>query len=160
MIKVGISEYKTAADSNVLSCIGLGSCVSICLYDPVAKIGGLAHILLPDSTRAREDGKKSGKFADTAIVALISEMENHGSSKRNIKAKVVGGARMFAASNSETDGFFNMGDQNVKAVRKVLASNGINIVAEDTGGNCGRTIEFHVHTGKVLIKSRAGTSEI
>lgn len=160
MIKVGISEYKTATELDVLSCVGLGSCVGLCLYDPFNKSGGLAHILLPDSSHAKSnDSAKPGKFADTAVEALLSKMEKEGSSKKNIRAKMVGGASMFS-SDTEANGIFTLGPKNVKAVKNALYSTRIMIAAEDTGGTQGRTIEFHVGSGKVTIKTMTGTIEI
>ncbi len=160
MIRVGIAEYKTATYPHILSVIGLGSCVGICLYDPVAKIGGMAHILLPDSSNINNARRKPGKFADTAVNALLQKMIDEGSKKENIKAKIVGGASMFSTTSSDTNGIFAMGPKNVGAVKNVLASKGINIDAEDTGGSQGRTIEFHIGTGKIIIKTMLGTIEI
>lgn len=160
MIRVGISEYKTASDPHILSIVGLGSCVSLCLYDPVSGVGGMAHVLLPDSKTMNDDGTKPGKFANTAVNALLQKMIDEGSKKENIKAKIVGGASMFSNSNSETDSIFSMGPKNVEAVKKNLASKGIEINAEDTGGVHGRTIEFHVGTGKVFVKTMVGTNVI
>lgn len=159
MIRVGISEIKTASHPEILSSIGLGSCVGICLYDPVAKVGGLAHILLPDSDIGRKDGKP-GKFADTAINALLHKMVEEGSSINNIRAKLVGGASMFSASDSSTDEMFSMGPKNVAAAKNILAKKRIKLDGEDTGGSHGRTIEFHAGTGKVVIKTMVGTTEI
>lgn len=160
MIKVGIGEIKVARNPEVLSCNGLGSCVGICLYDPISKMGGLAHVLLPDSTRTRKGPIKPGKFADTAVDALVSKMKRQGSLKRNIRAKLVGGARMFTSSNSDQNGLFDMGNQNAKAAKKVLNSFGIRIVAEETGGDYGRSMEFNITTGKIKIKSMFGINEI
>lgn len=160
MIRVGISEVKTASNPQVLSCVGLGSCVGICLFDPVAKVGGLAHVLLPNSGSIKNDGGRSGKFADTAVNALLYKMKEEGSSTKNIIAKLVGGASMFTTAASDVNGMFAMGPKNVSAVKNILASNGIKIEAEDTGGSYGRTIEFHVGTGKVIIKTMVGTIEI
>ena len=160
MIKVGISGYKTAINPHILLCVGLGSCVGLCLYDPVTQIGGLAHVLLPDSRQAKDVGKKPGKFADTAVEALLSKMEQQGSSKKNIRAKLVGGATMFSSDDTTPNGVFCMGPKNVEAVKNALASKGIKIDAEDTGGKHGRTIKFYVGTGKVTIKTMTGTIEI
>ena len=160
MIRVGIAEYKTGTYPHILSVVGLGSCVGICLYDTIAKVGGMAHILLPDSKNISNDGKRPGKFADTAVNALLHKMIEEGSSIKNIRAKLVGGASMFSVSSSDTDGMFAMGPKNVEAVKSILASRGIKIDAEDTGGSQGRTIEFHTGTGKVLIKTMRDIKEI
>ena len=159
MIRVGISEYKTASYPHILSSVGLGSCVGICLYDPVAKVGGLAHVLLPDSSIGKKDANL-GKFADTAINALLHKMGEEGSSINKIRAKLVGGASMFSASDSDTERMFSMGPKNVAAVKNILAKKGIKLAGEDTGGSQGRTIEFHPGTGRVVIKTMTGTTEI
>lgn len=153
MIRVGIAEYKTAPDPHILSVVGLGSCVGICLYDPVARVGGMAHVLLPNSNNIGNAGTRPGKFADTAVNALLHKMVEEGGSIKNIRAKLVGGASMFSVSSFDTNGMFAMGPKNVEAVKKILASRGIKIDAEDTGGTQGRTIEFHAGTGKVVIKT-------
>jgi chemotaxis protein CheD len=158
MIRVGISEIKTASNPRILSCLGLGSCVGVCLYDPTAKVGGLAHILLPDSAGKRY--KKPGKFADTGIEALLAFMKEEGSLVKNIKAKIVGGASMFSTSMPESNGAFCMGPKNIEAVKTVLSAKGIKIEAEDTGGSQGRTIEFHVGSGKIIIRTMTGVKEI
>ena len=159
MIRVGISEYKTASSPHVLSSVGLGLCVGICLYDPVAKVGGLAHVLLPDSSISKKD-TNPGKFADTAINALLHKMGKEGSSINNIRAKLVGGASMFSTSDSDTGSMFSMGPKNVAAVKNILVDKGIKLNGEDTGGSKGRTIEFHPGTGKVFIKTMTCTTEI
>lgn len=158
MIEVGISEYRTAKNLPILSCIGLGSCVGICLYDSVFRIGGLAHVLLPDSTQIKNDGTKPGKFVDTAVAAILEEMLQQGAMRTKISAKLVGGASMFYADNA--DELVEIGRRNVDAAKKVLKEMRIRIEAEDVGGGHGRTIEFHVNTGKVIVKSKVGVIEI
>jgi chemotaxis protein CheD len=158
MIRVGISEIKTASHPEILSSVGLGSCVGICLYDSVVKVGGMAHVLLPDSKNGKRDGNP-GKFADTAINALLQKVGEEGGSMKNIKAKLVGGASMFSTSDSD-DSTFSMGPKNVKAAKNILNIKGIKLDGEDTGGFQGRTVEFHVGTGRVIIKTMVGTTEI
>lgn len=150
VVKVGIAELKAAkAPVNLLSA-GLGSCVGICLYDPHSKVGGLAHVMLPDSSQSKNAPNKA-KFADTAVPALISEMLKLGASKSKIIAKIAGGAQMFVFSNASD--VMRIGERNVEAVKKALAKEGIPIVAQDTGGNYGRTIELCTSTGKLYIRT-------
>ncbi|MBU2559746.1 chemotaxis protein CheD [archaeon] len=158
MIRVGISEIKTASHPEILSSVGLGSCVGICLYDPTIKVGGMAHVLLPSSKSGKIDGNP-GKFADTAINALLQKLGEDGVLMKNIKAKLVGGASMFAISDSN-DSMFSMGPKNVAAAKNVLTSRGIKLDGEHTGGSQGRTVEFHVGTGRVVIKTMVCTTEI
>jgi len=130
--------------------IGLGSCVGICLYDPIVKVGGLAHIMLPDSTQARSIQNKA-KYADTAIVVLIDKMLAKGVIKNRLVAKIAGGAQMFNFPGVSS--IMRIGERNVEAVKKKLQVLNISILAEDTGGNFGRTINFNPDNGKLFIKT-------
>jgi len=126
----------------------LGSCVGVILSDKKREIHGLAHIMLPEM---KKNDKVVGKYADTAIPLLLKKMELKGSSRKDIKALVLGGASIFT---SESDnGFMNIGANNIKAARRTLKELKIPIVFEDTGGNNGRTIIFECSTGKVIIKT-------
>lgn len=150
MIKVGMADANVCVPPNTITTLGLGSCVGIVLYDPVKKIAGLAHIMLPDSTKIMNNSNKY-KFADTAIDALIIEMEKIGADKRSLIAKIAGGAQMFSFGNNVD--MLRIGDRNVEATRDRLYKLGIPILAEDTGSNYGRTIEFNPKTGLLHIKS-------
>lgn len=145
LINVGIAETAVSQGTDVLRTI-LGSCVGICLYDSDKKIGGLAHIMLPTSKQA---GASLKKYADTAIPLLIKELRDNGAGK--LIAKLVGGAMMFNLSENSMMG--EIGKNNVIRSREMLESLGIPIVAEDTGGNYGRTIDFYLETGDVKVKS-------
>jgi chemotaxis protein CheD len=149
-ISVGISELKVVNTPATLDTQSLGSCLGIVIFDPLSKVAGLAHTMLPDSKQANV-GNKPGKYVDTAIAEMLSQMTNMGAGKNVFVAKLVGGACMF--SGSAIGDFMNIGSRNVAAAKSVLAELGIKILAEDTGGNHGRTIEFDSTTGKVLIKS-------
>ncbi len=158
MIKVGMADLKVAEYPNALTTLGLGSCVGICLYDPITKIVGMAHIMLPSSKAIRKNSNIA-KFADTAIVELIAQMEKTGARKSRFKAKIAGGAQMFSFS-SQNDSM-KIGERNAEAVRQILSESGIPIMADDTGGNFGRTIEFYSEGGKLLIKTAGkGVKEI
>lgn len=147
-IIVGISDYKTAKEPNKLITYALGSCVGTCLFDGITGVAGLSHILLPDSSISRTD-KNVMKYADTAIEALVCEIERLGVRRSLLKAKIAGGANMFA-TQSKT---MNIGERNVAAVKQQLMRLGIRIVAEDTGKNYGRTVEFDPKTGAMTVKS-------
>ena len=125
----------------------LGSCVSICLYDKMAGVAGLSHIMLPDSTAIKDGHKSSMKFADTAIPMLIDNMKIWCKSK-NITAKSRWGINV--STNSQK---FNIGERNVISVKKVLHDLKIPIIAQDTGLDYGRTVFFHASTGKLQVKS-------
>lgn len=150
MIKVGMADLNVCASPNALTTLGLGSCVGIVLYDPIRKIAGMVHVMLPDSTKIINNENKA-KFADTGIDALIQRMTQIGADRRVLIAKIAGGAQMFAFSNNND--MMRIGDRNVEATRLKLSQLGISIKAADTGNNYGRTIEFYPETGELLIKS-------
>ncbi len=152
MIKVGMADLKVCPPPNSITTLGLGSCVGIALYDPVTKIAGLAHVMLPDSTQIRNNSNKA-KFADTGIVELVNQMVRIGANKSRLVAKIAGGAQMFAFSSSSKSDMVRVGERNVEATKKALKSLNIRILAEDTGLNYGRTVEFYSDTGEFIIKS-------
>jgi chemotaxis protein CheD len=152
-IVVGISDYKVAALGDVLVTYALGSCVGICLYDPVSKIAGLSHIMLPtitDFTDSRLTAQQ-GKYADTALELLVQQMLTLGVVRIRLRAKIAGGAQMFAPVNNTN--LAGIGERNVLAVKKELSRLRIPIVAEDTGKNYGRTVYFGADDGLMTIKS-------
>lgn len=156
--KVGMADLKICSSPDVLSTLGLGSCIGICLYDPGTKVSGLAHIMLP-SSESIKNNSNIAKFADTAIVKLIDDMVKAGANRRRFVAKIAGGAQMFAFS-SQSDSM-KVGQRNAESVRKILKDMSIPILADDTGGNYGRTIEFYSTTGVLLIKTIGhGTKEV
>lgn len=150
VIKVGMADLKTGRDGDMLTTLGLGSCIGIALYDPTTKIGGLAHIMLPDSTLIKNNSNIA-KFADTGITELYNQMIIKGARKTSIVAKIAGGAKMFEMSGLSAIG--NVGERNAENSKKTLKKLGIRLIAEDTGLNYGRTVELYCDTGKFLIKS-------
>ena len=150
MIKVGMADLNVCVSPNAITTLGLGSCVGIVLYDPVKRIAGMVHIMLPDSTKILNNENKA-KFADTGIDLLIKRMIEIGADRRALIAKIAGGAQMFAFSNNSD--MMRIGERNVEATKLKLAQLGISIKAEDTGANYGRTIEFYPENGSLLIKS-------
>lgn len=147
---VGIGELKTAGRPNRIITLGLGSCVGITLYDPVTKIGGLLHIMLPDSTLFNSVAKPA-KFADLGIPLLLAEIRRKGGSTGSLQAKLAGGAQMFTGLNEKM--VLNIGERNINMARKVLKSLGIKIMAEEVGGNRGRTMILDTSNGQVLIRT-------
>lgn len=150
LIKVGMADYKVGKTAGSLITYGLGSCVGIAVYDPATKVGGLAHIMLPDSLQARS-ADNPAKFADTALPAMVAEILQLGGVKSRLAAKIAGGAQMFSFANA-TD-IMRIGERNAEAVRLVLKNMDIKLVAEDTGGNYGRTVELKLDTGIFKIKT-------
>jgi chemotaxis protein CheD len=167
LVNVGVAEYHVTHNPRVLACFGLGSCVGVALYDAKKKIGGLAHVMLPDSKAMTRKGNP-GKFADTAIAAMVEEMEKMGSNRRDIRAKVAGGACMFSIPGAKNPRNvpgpclgMQIGDRNIEAVAKVLEELKIKLVAEDTGGDYGRTMRFDVSSGAVTVSSiKHGVKEL
>ena len=150
LIKVGMADLNVCRAPDVITTLGLGSCVGIVLYDPCKKLAGMVHIMLPDSTKIINNENKA-KFADTGIDTLINKLINIGASRTSLIAKIAGGAQMFAF-NSNND-MMRIGERNVEATKIKLKQLGICIKAEDTGKNYGRTILFHPETGELHIKS-------
>lgn len=145
---VGIGEYRVAESPAVIVTRGLGSCVGVVLYDPVNRIGGLAHIMLP-SSQEFSTYNNPYKFADLAIPALISDMRNKGC--RALQARIAGGARMFAFGTDRPG--FDVGNRNTAQVRSTLQKHSVPIVAEDVGGNFGRTVTLETDTGVVRVRT-------
>lgn len=151
MIKVGMADLKICKAPDVLTTIGLGSCIGIALYDPSTKLSGLAHIMLPDSTQIKNNSNVA-KFADTGIQKLYDDMIKAGANKARIVAKIAGGAKMFEFSGS-SDSSINIGLRNAEASKAKLKALGIRLLAEDTGANYGRTVELYSETGEYYIKA-------
>lgn len=150
LIKVGMADYKIGRAPGGIISYGLGSCVGIALFDEFTKIGGLAHIMLPYSTQARS-AENPAKFADTALPLMLDEMLRLGANKSRIRAKIAGGAQMFSFTNA-TD-IMRVGERNSEATKSVLKKLEIIIIAEDTGGNYGRTVELKLDSGIFRIKT-------
>ena len=148
-IKVGIADLNLVLDPGSIMTIGLGSCIGIALYDKTLKVAGLAHIMLPDSTQFKNNTNPM-KFADLAIPLLIEKMEEQGCKKRNLIAKIAGGASMFNFSDKSI--ISDIGKRNAEAVKKTLKDKSIPMVAEETGGNKGRTMILQANDGKVILK--------
>lgn len=150
VVKVGMCDLKVVKPPYRLLTAGLGSCIGICLYDPVTRVGGMAHIMLPDSTQARGDINQA-KFADTAIPLLINTMQAQGAVKSRIVAKIAGGAQMFNFANGNE--IMRVGERNSNSVVTILKQEGIPVLVQDVGGNHGRTIEFDPCDGKLYIRT-------
>lgn len=146
-----MAEYKAAKSPATLITLGLGSCVGVVLYDKIKKVGGLAHIMLPDSNLSSQKNYNPGKFADTAIDALINDMIKLGVNRSNIVSKIAGGAQMFKIKSENN--VMQIGKRNVEAVKAKLNQLNIKLLAEDVEGNYGRTIEFFCETGELTIKT-------
>lgn len=146
----GLGDIHISDDPGTcLKCLGLGSCIGLCVYDPMVRVAGMAHIVLPESGRGGSTALP-GKFADTAVPAMLRAMERKGASRSRMVAKMAGGAQMLQALSGEAS--IEMGARNVEMTRKALANQGLNLAASDTGGNCGRSMWFEIGTGKLMVK--------
>ena len=146
---VGVSDMKVSDDMEaVLATYSLGSCIGVAIYDAVARVGGLLHYMLPESSL---DPGKANKnpymFADTGIPALFKAAYKLGAKKQRLKVVVVGGSQIL-----DQKGFFNIGKRNETAVRKMFHRNNVIIDYTDVGGVVNRTIKMAVNNGDVWLK--------
>lgn len=149
VIVVGMADLKVAKSPDILTTLGLGSCVGITLYDKIKKIGGLAHVMLP-SYKGYE-GQNIAKFADSAIIELLNQITRIGATRNQLVAKIAGGAHMFG--RAQNNDMLKIGERNAAASLAILKQLGIPVQANDTGGSHGRTIELYVDSGALKIKS-------
>ena len=150
LIRVGMADYKVGSAPATIISYGLGSCIGISIYDPQTKIGGLLHIMLPDSTQSRPS-ENPAKFADTGIPLMLADILQLGASRSRLVAKLAGGAQMFAFANA-TD-IMRVGARNAAAAKKLLQDLRIPVLAEDTGGTYGRTVQIDLATGIYKVKT-------
>ena len=149
-IVVGISDFKVSNNINdILVTYALGSCIGVAVYDPVAKVGGLLHFMLPESSLdIKKADENPAMFADTGIPLLFKSCYKFGAEKKRMIVKVAGGASILDDSN-----FFRIGQKNITAMRKLFWKNNVLIGSEDTGSNYNRTISINIATGKVFVKT-------
>lgn len=148
-IIVGMADYKVGKSPDRLVTAGLGSCIGVCVYDLSSQIGGMAHIMLPSS---KENMKGNpAKYADSCMELLLEELYKMGVAKRNLKAKMAGGAQMFSFGGKSP--LLKIGERNAEAVERELKKAGIPLVAADVGGTFGRTINFDIKTGDLYVKT-------
>ncbi|HHX51064.1 MAG TPA: chemotaxis protein CheD [Clostridia bacterium] len=150
-IKVGIADWKVAREPVRIITLGLGSCVGIALWDPYEKMGGLAHIMLPDS-RQFSNKSNPAKYADLAIPDMLEEMVRKGARRNAITAKIAGGAQMFSFPD-KTISTLNIGQRNIEMTMNVLRSLNISLKGRHTGENYGRTMIFDPSNGDVYIRT-------
>jgi len=149
-IIVGMADLNASKAPGILTTLGLGSCVGIVLYDNISKIGGMAHVMLPDSKAIRNNSNVA-KFVDTGVITLIAKMRSLGAKPANLKAKIAGGAQMFALNSNNEN--MKIGERNIEATLKVLNALHIPIIAKDVGLNYGRTIILYAEDGRLEVKT-------
>jgi chemotaxis protein CheD len=150
VIRIGMAELKVAKAPDKIVTLGLGSCIGFCAYDAASKIGGMIHIMLPNSLLAVEHINPA-KFADTGILFLIQELEQQGVILNQMIVKIVGGAEMF--TNNGSDVHLGVGERNILAVEEICQKLNLVISAKSIGGNAGKSVTFDLNTGIVEVRS-------
>ncbi len=150
LVTVDISDYQIAdAADDVLVTYALGSCIAVVVHDPVKKIGGMIHYMLPQSSVAPAKAVlKPAMFADTGVPLLFHAMYDRGCVKKSLVVKVVGGSKLY-----EDNGTFDIGRRNYVIVRQMLWKAGVMISAEDVAGAKSRTTKLYVGSGRVTVRS-------
>ena len=147
---IGLGQWAVLQREGTLACLGLGSCVAVILDDREVKVGGLAHVVLPTPSLSR-DHSNPARFAETAIPLLIGELVRAGAVRGRLRARLVGGASLFASLTAP--GTVQIGQRNVSACRTALAAAGITVVAEAVGGERGRSVWYAVDSGALAVRS-------
>lgn len=147
-VVVRVADLRIGVADDILITVGLGSCVAILLYDAKARVGGLAHILLPTPALSRVDGNPA-KFPQSAVPRLIELMVADGASAGRITGRLAGGASMFAALAPH--GTIQMGERNLVSARQALNSHDVPVLGEAVGGDFGRTVRMQVSDGRVEV---------
>lgn len=149
---LSLGEWAVSNDRDgVLTCLGLGSCVAFIAYDPVARIGGMAHMVLPDSAQGRATPRSEAKFVDVAVPLVLKEMQALGALKARLQVSLVGGAAMLPTSRGADA--MNIGARNAAAALAAVSAAGLRVRLEETGGTQGRTVRLRMGTGEVSIST-------
>ena len=156
VLRVKTADVKTARSPWILETLAIGSCVAISLYDPVEKMGGLCHSLLPEPNA--DDEPPSPKFTTEALDIMVEDLRKDGASSDRLQAKIIGGANLFQSLGESEE--LSMGRRNVEAARTVLDKLGVHVAGEDVGGTLGRSMSLHTDTGQVRIRSADGAEKV
>lgn len=148
-VEVGVGELAIAEHPNFLLTPALGSCVGVAIYDLGAKRGGLAHIMLPQPLGDPSALGAAHRFASVAVPELVHLLLKAGAHKHGLQAKIAGGAAMFRGDSALS----SIGDRNVAEVKHQLKQMSVPLLAEDTGESHARTVELHLDTGTLLVRS-------
>ena len=150
---VGISDLKISNNGDdVIVTYALGSCIGISVYDPVAKVGGMLHYMLPESSLDEKKARENpAMFADTGIPMLFKSCYQLGADKKRMIVRAAGGASILDDTN-----FFRIGQKNIMAMRKIFWKNNVMITSEDTGANHNRTVRLQIETGKTFVRTAGG----
>ena len=153
---VGISDLKCSNQpKDVIITYALGSCIAVVIYDPMVRVGGMLHFMLPDSTLDKiKAASAPAMFADTGVPLLFKSCYQLGAEKKRLIVKIAGGASIL----NDAD-YFRIGQKNITAMRKIFWKNNVLINAEDTGKNCNRTVKLQLADGKCFVRSSGGSVE-
>ncbi len=155
LTSVGMGELAISKEgTDMLTCIGLGSCIALCAYDPIVRIGGMAHMLLPSSKNRGEGNGSLVKYIDNGVPLLINRMMKYGARRVNLIVKIAGGAKMLSIPGGSS--FLDVGQRNIAEIKAVLARENLIISGADLGGSFGRTVQFFVGTGRVTVRAVNG----
>ena len=147
-LSVGLGEIKISRNPDqVLVAFGLGSCLGVGMYDPVTRVGGLLHAVLPERTNGAE--RSSAKYVDSGITTLLDKMLEAGADRNRLIVKVAGGANILTAAGFKS---LNIGDRNVTAAQATFSALNLKVNANDVGGNIGRTVRMYVANGRMTVR--------
>ncbi len=144
-----MGEGVVASGSQIVMSVGIGSCVVVALYHAERRMGGLAHIMLPDSHEVHSSCP-AYHCADTALAALLKRLRDKGVEATGLVAKMAGGAKMFSSYDNGSAG---MGVQNIQSIKQILYQEKIPLVGFDVGGHHGRSVEFHLASGQMVVRT-------
>jgi chemotaxis protein CheD len=153
---VGVADMKVSTNpAESIITYSLGSCIGVVIYDPVVKVGGILHYMLPESSI--DKGKAIARpymFADSGIPRLFKTAYQFGAVKKRMKIYAAGGAEIL-----DQKGFFNIGKRNYMALKKIFFKNNVMINQQDVGGNVNRTVRIEIATGDIYVKT-SGSKEV
>lgn len=152
-LAVGLGEARVSREpGEILVAYGLGSCLGICMVDPVARVSGLLHAVLPERSNGAE--ALSPKYVDSGMAGLLTRMAEAGAERKRLIVRMAGGASMLSAPGLKP--LLNIGERNIIAARAAFAALNIKVAAEDVGGTTGRTVRLYVATGRVTVRKMGG----
>jgi len=147
---VGVADIKMATGASwIITTYALGSCLGITLYDPVKRVGGMLHAMLPDSKLHQSQGAtKIAMFLDSGMNELLLQLRKAGVNERGLECKVFGGSQVMSA-----DKFFRIGDRNIETFKALSQSLGLRVSVWEVGGHVNRTIKFYLESGQVSVRT-------
>lgn len=156
-LPVGLGEIKVSRDpAQVLVAYGLGSCLGVGAYDPVARVAGLLHAVLPEPSPNGERVSAPGKYVATGLPALLAEMEKLGAQPRRLIIKLAGGASLLHLATAKGSPTLHIGERNLAAMRQMLSLLSLRATGEDVGGKVGRTLRLYVDDGRMTVRLMGG----